>query len=77
MKNKKVLLVTRLVIIIVILGIGIYNYIVSHTFPEQHNAKKLIIEKVKEIENETERAEMIELLVQENFLTEKEANTLY
>lgn len=77
MKNKKILLIISVVIVVAVLAIGIYNYIISHTFPTQKNAKKLMIEKVKNIENETDRVKMIELLVQENFLTEKEANALY
>lgn len=77
MKNKKILLIICVIIIIIIVAVGAYRYITSHTFPTQQNAKELMIKKVKGIENKAERTEIIDLLIQENFLTKKEANELY
>lgn len=82
MKNKKVIILVLVIVMILAVIFGFYiathnkNYLYNQdgTIYDGH---KDLINRLKEIENDEERKNMIDSAVEQNFITQQEANALY
>lgn len=77
MKNKKVLLI---VIIILAIILGAFKICSSYLFDDNNkivDGKSELIDHLKSIEDKDERKTQIDYSVQQNIITQDEANELY
>ena len=78
-KNKKTIIVCVIIAIIAIM-IGIYNIYSSYLFGDGgyiQDSKAQLIEHIKGIEDKNERKNQIDFSVEQNIITQDEANELY
>ena len=77
---KKVLIIAIIILIVCAVGFGAYKVSTSYLFNSDGtitDGKKDLINRLKSIENETERKEQIDFSLEQNLITQKEANELY
>ncbi len=82
MKNKKIVVNIIIIIIVVLIAIilGVYTVYTSHLFNSDgtiHNPEQELITHLKSIEDDQSRREAIDHTVNENILTQEQANELY
>ena len=74
---KSFIIFVVIFLLILIIAIGTYNYLSSHLFPKDSNAKNEVKQKIQAIEDKTLRQNIIEHFLESNMLTKEEANSLY
>ncbi len=80
MKNKKLLILALIVVIILALGFGVYHMYTSYLFSEDGtivDGHKDLIEHLKGIEDKEERKKQIDFSLESNIITQEEADQLY
>lgn len=80
MKNKKLLIISVIVIILVAIIFGTYKIYSSYLFNQDGiitDEHQELIEHLKNIENKDERKNQIDFSVEYNLISQEEANTLY
>ncbi len=80
MKNKKILIISIVIIIICAIGYGIYRLYNSYLFSEDgsiSDGHADLINALKSVEDEEERKRQIDFSLESNLITKKEANELY
>jgi len=80
MKNKKILIVAIIIIIISAILFGIYKIYDSYLFSSDGSiidGHKELIERIKKIEDKEEKENIIDISLEKNFITQEEANELY
>lgn len=80
MKNKKILIISLIIIIICAIGFGVYKVRDSYLFNEDgtiSDAHAELIEHLKSIENKEERKKQVDFSLEYNIITQEEANELY
>lgn len=80
MKNKKILVIAIIIIIIGAIGYGVFKVYSSYLFDKDGaiiDGHQKLIERIQEIENVEERREIIEECLERNFITQEDANGLY
>lgn len=82
MKNKKIILIIVVVLIIFLALFFMYSYMSSHLFSKDENNNKVedkmkVINAIKSIEDKEQRANIIQSLINQNFINTTEANELY
>lgn len=78
--NKKYIIIAISIIIIIAVLFGIYKIASSYLFEngtEIPDAKLELIEHIKSIEDDEERKNQIDYNVEQNLITQQEANELY
>ena len=78
--NKKYIIIAISIIIIIAVLFGIYKIASSYLFEngtEISDAKLELIEHIKSIEDDEERKNQIDYNVEQNLITQQEANELY
>lgn len=79
MKNKKVVIIFIIIVILVSILTGIYIIMSSYLFTKDgkiEDGHQMIINKIKEMKDYGERKKHIDKLLEENLITEKEAKEL-
>ncbi|MBQ9072017.1 MAG: hypothetical protein IJY25_02550 [Bacilli bacterium] len=81
MKNKKVVIIISIILIIgVAIAFGIYNFYSSYMFNEDGTiaggSKESFIENVQKLEDEEDKITLINFAVEHGIITEKEAKEL-
>ena len=74
---KSFIIFVVIFLLILIIAIGTYNYLSSHLFPIDSNAKNEVKQKIQAIEDKNLRQNIIEHFLESNMLTKEEANSLY
>ena len=81
MKNKKVLIIAIIFIIICVIGIGTYTVLTSYLFNEDgtiaSDGHVDLINHLKSIEDKDERKNAIDFSVENNLISQEEANEIY
>lgn len=80
MKNKRILIIAIIIIIIGAICFGIFKVYSSYLFNKDgtiSDGHKDLIERIQKIESEDERRGIIEKCLEYNFITQKDANELY
>ena len=80
MKNKKILIISVIILILLAIILGIYKVRTSYMYNEDgtlSDAHTELIEHLKELENDEERRNKIDFCVEEKLITQEEANELY
>lgn len=80
MKNKKIIVISIIIIAIVALGFGIYKIYDSYLFNEDGtvvDGHKDLIEHLKSIEDKEERKKQVDFSLEQNIITQSEANEIY
>ena len=80
MKNKKVLIISIFVIILVAIICGIYFVGKNYIFNENGtitDGRKDLINHLEQIEDKTERKKQVDMALEYNIITIEEANELY
>ena len=80
MKNKKVVIVAIIIITLCAIGFGAYKISTSYLFNQDGtltDGKKDLINHLKNIEDNEERKTQIDFSVEQNIITQKEADKLY
>ena len=80
MKNKKVLIVAIVIIMLCAIGFGAYKVRTSYLFNQDGtitDGKTDLINHLKSIEDKEERKSQIDFSVEHNIITQKEADELY
>ena len=80
MKNKKIIVISIIIIAIVALGFGIYKIYDSYLFNEDGtvvDGHKELIEHLKSIEDKEERKKQVDFSLEQNIITQNEANEIY
>jgi len=80
MKNKKILIIAIIIIIISAILFGVYKIYDSYLFNLDGSivdGHKELIERIKKIEDKEERKNIIDISLEKNFITQEEANELY
>lgn len=80
MKNKKVLIFGIIVIILVGVGFCVVNILSSNLFNKDGSivdGHKELIQHLRSIENQTEKSEQINYCINQNLITQNEADKLY
>ena len=78
--NKKYIIIAISIIIIIAVLFGIYKIASSYLFEngtEIRDGKLELIEHIKSIEDDEERKNQIDYNVEQNLITQQEANELY
>lgn len=80
MKNKKIIVISIIIVAIVALGFGIYKIYDSYLFNEDGtvvDGHKDLIEHLKSIEDKEERKKQVDFSLEQNIITQSEANGIY
>lgn len=80
MKNKKILALTIVIVVLCAIGFGVYKVSTSYLFNQDGtitDGKQDLINHLKSIEDMEERKNQIDFSVEQNIITQKEANELY
>lgn len=83
MKNKKILIIAIIIIVLCAIGFGVYKVATSYLFRVENgkitieDGKKDLINHLKGIEDREERKKQIDFSVEHNIITQKEAEELY
>ena len=77
--NKKYIVIAIVIIVIIAICFGIYKIASSYMFDETGitNEKTELIDHLRNIENDGERKNQIDFSVEQNLITQQEANELY
>lgn len=80
MKNKKILIIVVIVVILCAIVVGGINFYSTHLFNKDgtiSNPSEEVIEHLKSIENADERKTQINHALNNNMITQEQANELY
>lgn len=80
MKNKKILIVTIVIIVLCAIVFGVYKVYTSYLFNEDgtvSDGHSDLINALKNVEDDEERKRQVDFSLESNLITEKEANELY
>lgn len=80
MKNKKIIVISIIIVVIIAIGFGIYKIFDSYMFNEEGtvvDGHKDLIEHLKSIEDKDERKKQVDFSLEQNIITQSEANELY
>ena len=80
MKNRKILIIAIIIIIIFGIGYGAYRLYNSYLFNEDgtiSDGHADLINALKSVEDDEERKRQVDFSLESNLITEKEANELY
>ena len=80
MKNKKILIISILAIILVAIVCGIYFVRTNYLFNEDGtitDGHKDLITTLEKVEDKEERKKQVDTALENNLITEKETNELY
>ncbi len=79
MKNKKLLIILVILIVLCGIGVGVYQYYSSHLFNQDgtiSDGHQDLINHLQGVEDAQERTKQIDFALEQNLITESEANEL-
>ncbi len=78
--NKKYIIIAISIIVIIAIVFGIYKITSSYLFKDKTeitDSKSELINHIKNIDNDEERRNQIDYSIEQNLITQQEANELY
>lgn len=80
MKNKKIIIIAIIIVIVTAIVFGVYKIYDSYLFNEDGtvaDGHKDLIDHLKSIEDKEERKKQVDFSLEQNIITQKEANEIY